>query len=65
MGTGEKKKRPFVLRIDSEIMKSLEQWAADDFRSLNGQIEYLLHDALSQAGRLSKSSQKKSEEKRK
>jgi hypothetical protein len=41
---GEKKK--FLLRIDEETMKALEKWAADEFRSLNGQIEYLLDEAI-------------------
>lgn len=45
-------KKPFVLRIQPELMKALEKWASDDFRSANGQIEYLLHKALSESGRL-------------
>lgn len=45
-------KKAFALRIDSEIMKSLEKWAGDEFRSINGQIEYLLHQALVKSGRL-------------
>lgn len=39
-------KKPFILRIDKHTQKLLEKWAADEFRSLNGQIEYLLHRAL-------------------
>lgn len=39
-------KKPFILRIDKHTQKLLEEWAADEFRSLNGQIEYLLHRAL-------------------
>jgi hypothetical protein len=39
-------KKAFVLRINHETMKALEKWANDDFRSLNGQIEYLLQKAL-------------------
>lgn len=46
------KKKSFVLRIDTQIMEKLEQWAGDEFRSINGQIEYLLHQALLQSGRL-------------
>ena len=38
-----KDRQAFILRISPEILKSLEQWAADDFRSVNGQIEYLLN----------------------
>jgi hypothetical protein len=44
-------KKPFVLRIDPEKLKSLEKWAADEFRSTNGQIEYILDQALKKAGR--------------
>lgn len=45
------KKKPFALRLSPEIMKALEKWAADEFRSVNGQIEFLLNDALIKAGR--------------
>jgi len=41
---GEKK--AFALRINQEMLKELEAWATDEFRSTNGQIEYLLHEAL-------------------
>ncbi len=44
-------KKPFVLRIDAEKFKALEKWAADEFRSTNGQIEYILDQALKKAGR--------------
>ena len=44
-------KKPFVLRIDHEKLKSLEKWAADEFRSTNGQIEYILDQALKKSGR--------------
>ena len=47
---GEKK--PFVLRIDTETMKAIEKWAADEFRSVNGQIEWMLNQSLKQAKRL-------------
>jgi hypothetical protein len=47
-------KKPFVLRIDPEKLKALEKWAADEFRSTNGQIEYILDQALRKAGRLKK-----------
>ena len=46
-------KKSFVLRIDPEISNALERWAADEFRSMNGQIEFLLSQALKKAGRLS------------
>ncbi|MDD3858867.1 MAG: Arc family DNA-binding protein [Bacteroidales bacterium] len=48
------KKKPFVLRIDEEMLKALERWAADDFRSLNGQIEWLLSEALKKQKRFPK-----------
>lgn len=40
------KKKSFVVRIDEETYKLLEKWAQDEFRSVNGQIEYILHEAL-------------------
>jgi hypothetical protein len=49
-------KKSFVLRIDTQMLKAVEQWAADEFRSTNGQIEYLLREALKKASRLPKSS---------
>jgi hypothetical protein len=45
-------KKTFVLRISPEMMKELEKWAADEFRSVNGQIEYLLNKALRESGRI-------------
>lgn len=46
------KKKSFVLRIDPAMHKALEKWAADEFRSLNGQVEWLLYQQLKKAGRL-------------
>jgi hypothetical protein len=45
------KKKPFVLRLSPEMMGMLEKWAADEFRSVNGQIEWILHRSLKEAGR--------------
>lgn len=45
-------KKSFALRIDSETMKAIEKWAADEFRSVNGQIEWMLNNSLKQAKRL-------------
>ncbi len=45
-------KKPFALRVDTATMKAIEKWAADEFRSVNGQIEWLLNKALKDAGRL-------------
>ncbi len=46
-----REKKSFALRLDSEMYKILEKWAADEFRSVNGQIEFLLARALKDAGR--------------
>jgi len=48
------KKKSFVLRLNSEMYDALEKWAADEFRSTNGQLEWLISDALRKAGRLKK-----------
>jgi hypothetical protein len=45
-------KKSFVLRIDEDLYKSLEKWASDDFRSVNGQIEWLISSKLKESGRL-------------
>ncbi|AXE19302.1 hypothetical protein DR864_16870 [Runella rosea] len=39
-------KKAFVLRVSAEMLKELERWAQEEFRSTNGQIEFLLSDAL-------------------
>jgi hypothetical protein len=44
-------KKNFVLRLDEAMYKAVEKWAADDFRSVNGQIEWLIDKALKEAGR--------------
>jgi hypothetical protein len=44
-------RKPFLLRIDRDVMDALQRWADDDLRSLNGQIEYLLRKALKEAKR--------------
>lgn len=46
------KKKAFALRIDEPLLKAIEKWAADEFRSANGQLEYIIHKALLEAGRL-------------
>ena len=45
-------KKSFALRIDSETMKSIEKWAADEFRSVNGQIEWMLSKSLKDSKRV-------------
>ena len=46
--------KSFVLRIDSETMEALERWAADEFRSTNGQLQWIISEALRKSGRLKK-----------
>lgn len=46
--------KSFVLRIDTATMDALEQWAADEFRSINGQLQWIIADALRRSGRLKK-----------
>ena len=45
-------KKPFVLRLDPEVLKAMEKWASDEFRSTNGQLEWLIARALKASGRL-------------
>jgi hypothetical protein len=49
MAVGDRK--PFLLRMDRELLDALQRWADDDLRSLNGQIEFLLREALKNAKR--------------
>lgn len=46
------KKKSFPLRIDPKLYEVIERWAADELRSVNGQIEFLLREAAVKAGRL-------------
>ncbi len=46
-----KSRKQIVLRLSPELYEALNKWADDEFRSVNGQIEYLLTDALRKAGR--------------
>ena len=46
------KKKTFVLRLNHEMMAALEKWAADDFRSINGQLEWIIQNALKNAKRI-------------
>ena len=55
-------KKNFALRVDSEIFEAIEKWAADEFRSTNGQIEWILSTALKKAGRLPKKKRSSTEE---
>lgn len=51
-------KKNFALRIDSEVYDAIERWAADEFRSTNGQIEWIIAEALKKAKRYPKQSKK-------
>lgn len=45
-------RKPFLLRTDPALLEALQRWADEELRSLNGQIEYLLRQALQREGRL-------------
>lgn len=45
-------RKQYPLRIDPEVWAAVERWAADEMRSANGQVEWILRDALRRAGRL-------------
>lgn len=47
--------KSFVLRVDAATMDALERWADDEFRSINGQLQWIIADALRRSGRLKKS----------
>ncbi|MBR1400410.1 MAG: Arc family DNA-binding protein [Prevotella sp.] len=57
----ENKAKSFILRVDSNMMDAIEAWAADEFRSTNGQLQWIITEALRKAGRLPKKSKKKDE----
>ena len=50
----DKKTKSFVLRVDSDTMDAIEAWAADEFRSTNGQLQWIITEALRKAHRLPK-----------
>ena len=50
------KKKAFALRLNEEMFKAIEKWASDEFRSTNGQIEWMLSESLKKAGRSPKKS---------
>ena len=55
------KTKSFILRIDSEMMDAIEAWAADEFRSTNGQLQWIISEALKKAKRMPKKSKKVTE----
>ena len=50
----KKETKNFILRVDSDIMSAIEKWAADEFRSTNGQLQWIITEALRKARRLPK-----------
>ena len=50
----EKSTKSFILRVDTETMNAIEAWAADEFRSTNGQLQWIITEALRKANRLPK-----------
>lgn len=61
MAKKENKNKSFVLRIDSDTMDAIEKWAADEFRSTNGQLQWIICEALRKSGRLKKQKTKATE----
>lgn len=53
MAKKEIKTKNFILRVDSDTMDAIEKWAADEFRSTNGQLQWIISEALRKNGRLS------------
>ena len=45
-------RKPFLIRVDRDVLDAVQRWASDDLRSLNAQIEFLLRRALQSEGRL-------------
>lgn len=56
------KRKQYPLRIDSDVWAGIERWAADDLRSVNAQVEFILRRALKDAGRLKEPRAEGSEE---
>lgn len=52
------KKKAFALRLDEATLNAVEKWAADEFRSVNGQLEWIINEALKKRGREPKNSDK-------
>jgi hypothetical protein len=56
------KRKTFVLRIDPETFKAIEKWAEDEFRSVNGQLEWIINKSLKESKRLPKSKRRSGED---
>ena len=64
MDTTVAERKPFLLRIDREVLDAVQRWASDDLRSLNGQIEFLLRRMLQDSGRMRSSNDGDDKERR-
>ena len=58
-----KNNKSFILRIDADTMSAIEAWAADEFRSTNGQLQWIITEALRKSGRLKKKNKEKTDRK--
>ena len=58
MAKKENKTKSFILRVDSDTMDAIEAWAADEFSSTNGQLQWIITEALRKAKRLPKQKKK-------
>ena len=58
-----KNNKSFSLRIDADTMSAIEAWAADEFRSTNGQLQWIITEALRKSGRLPKKNKEKTDRK--
>ena len=54
--------KSFVLRVDADTMDVIEAWAADEFRSINGQLQWIIAEALRKNGRMPKKRKRKDED---
>ena len=54
--------KSFVLRVDAETMEAIEKWAADEFRSTNGQLQWIIAESLRKSGRMKKKRTKSMED---
>ena len=61
MAKKETKTKNFILRIDTDMMNAIEAWAADEFRSTNGQLQWIITEELRKSGRLKKKKTVKNE----
>lgn len=62
---GKTKNKSFILRMDNDMMDAIEAWAADEFRSTNGQLQWIIAEALRKAGRMPKKKKGKAPEEEK